>query len=82
MSDNLYDTGAPKRVIVEHEHRHSGSVQLSRLLECPNCHGTTDKVPCVWCGYFNSENDSNPRSRQTITITPQFQPVEEKKLLK
>lgn len=47
----LYDTGAPKRVIVEHRNREERSSAPVRMLQCPNCGGGTDRIPCAWCGF-------------------------------
>jgi len=56
---NLYDTGAPKRIIVEHEHKHSVEVQVSTVV-CQDCGLRTRTVPCEFCG-------NQKRSRVTIT---------------
>jgi hypothetical protein len=72
MADNLYDTGAPKRIIVEH--RHTVEVQVLKLL-CPanggaQCH----TIPCDVCPH--------KRTARPVTITPEFERVKEKKLIK
>ena len=77
MADNLYDTGAPKRVIVEH--RHTVEEQVSKLL-CPadgglHCHA----IPCDVCPRKNRPQESTARP---VIITPEFERVTEKKLLK
>lgn len=75
MSDNLYDTGAPKRIIVEHRHTHEVNVTVpDRQVQCPYCQS--------W------RNATEPRCLNAnckghkVTITPEFQPVEEGKRLK
>lgn len=57
MGNNLYDTGAPKRIIVQHEHKHSVEVQVSTVL-CQDCGLRTRTVPCEFCG-----NQKKKRSR-------------------
>lgn len=74
MSDNLYDTGAPKRVIVEHRHTHEVTV-VARSMRCLNCDRDTDVIPCRWCDY-------PMKTQKPVTITPEFQPVGERKRLK
>jgi hypothetical protein len=45
---NLYDTGRPKRVIVEHP-QPSKEVQVLIFPLCENCGRQTRTVPCEWC---------------------------------
>jgi hypothetical protein len=83
MADNLYDTGAPKRVIVEHrivhEHRHDVLVRRAERPWCNldpsiSCRGVRPELgePCAECPL-------RPKSR--ITITPEFQPCSTPKQL-
>ena len=81
MTDNLYDTGAPKRIIVEHRHAHEVAVTVRperpwcNLDESISCRGVRPHLgePCAECPL-------KPKSR--VTITPEFECVKEKKLLK
>ena len=54
MGNNLYDTGAPKRIIVEHEHKVTHEVTVSRVL-CQDCGLKTRTVPCEFCGNEKSK---------------------------
>ncbi len=72
MADNLYDTGAPKRVIVEHRIVHD--VRVSR--KCGGCGRPIVDYPCPYCS-GTAYPKAPPKTR--VTITPQFQPVAEPK---
>jgi len=63
-------------MIVEHHHRVLNEVRVvGNLMGCPNCQRMTDVFPCRWC-------DFPVKQEKPVTITPEFQPVEERKLLK
>jgi len=72
MADNLYDTGAPKRVIVEHRFSAEDAANLVREL----IRAGMDEIDA------HMQAERHARRRGPVTITPEFQPVEEKKLLK
>jgi hypothetical protein len=81
MSD-LYDTGAPKRIIVEHRHTHDVTVRRPERPWCNldssiACRGVRPEYgePCAECPLKD-------KARSRVTITPEFQPVEERKRLK
>lgn len=74
MADNLYDTGAPKRVIVEHRIVHD--VRVSR--KCGGCGRPIVDYPCPYCS-GTAYPKAPPKTR--VTMTPQFQPVTEPKQL-
>jgi hypothetical protein len=75
MASNLYDSGKPQRVIVEH------TINTQALVDgfCPrspgwSCEYTRSKYgPCVVCPY---------RPAAKVTIAPQFQVIDEPKRLK
>ena len=68
----LYDTGKPQRIIVEHQH----SVELTRKpFVCPGCGEIITDYPCP-----HSSGSAHPKPK--VTITPQFERVEERKRLK
>jgi len=86
MADNLYETGAPKRIIVEHRHVHDVSISVRRpeaswcdLNPAKQCIAGPHPFPeaCEVCPY---KGQTSGPSR--VTITPEFQPVEERKRLK
>lgn len=82
MANGLYDSGKPQRIIVEHEHRHT--VEVARRPELSWCY-FTPSTQCVgsqhaadtWC----RECPLRPENAR-VTITPQFEHVEERKKLK
>ena len=81
MSNNLYDTGAPKRIIVEHQHTHEVTVRRPEASWCTvkpgeQCIGGPHDFGelCKVCPY---------RSRDSVTITHEFiDPPPERKRLK
>ena len=82
MADNLYDTGAPKRVIVEHRHIHEVAVTMRRP-EASWCAYDPGKQ-CIGGPYpFGEACAKCPLKPKTrVTIMPEFEQVTEKKLLK
>jgi hypothetical protein len=84
MADNLYDTGALKRVIVEHRH----TVEVREVARRPEA-SWCDLDPRYQCiggphrlGEACSECPLAPkRPKSRVTITPEFQPVTEPKQL-
>lgn len=77
MANGLYDSGKPQRIIVEHEHRHEvqvrHSVNLCRNDPSQRCIGLPVDWVCNECPY---------RKDTKVTITPQFEHMEERKKLK
>lgn len=82
MANNLYDTGAPKRIIVEQNVRVTHEV-VARRPEASWCE-LEPKFQCVGGPHvFGKPCDECPlKTKTTVTITPEFQPVEERKRLK
>jgi hypothetical protein len=81
---NLYDTGAPKRIIVEQNIRHEVSLakQPPMCLAYPTWECELIRAgkggPCAACPHRRTE----PRTESSITITPEFERVKKRKLLK
>jgi hypothetical protein len=87
MANGLYDTGKPQRIIVEHEVRHTVAVQ-HRERECIESPGWTCQEVneefgvCSSCPYNLIQYPSSDRAARPVTITPEFQVIDEPKLLK
>lgn len=85
MADNLYDTGAPKRVIVEH--RHTVEVrEVARRPEASWC-DVEPRFQCIGSNHLQGQVCSEcpfiqPSPKPRVTITTQFQPVAEPKQLR
>lgn len=87
MANGLYDSGKPQRIVVEHEHHHTHEVQRIPA-ELPPDHCWADQsLSCQ--GYVARHGDVCKecrvivrRSEAKVTITPQFEHVEERKKLK
>jgi hypothetical protein len=84
MANNLYDTGAPKRVIVEHRHVESIELIFGRRPESSWC-GANPSKQCIGgpqpMDSLCAECPHRP-GKSRVVMTPEFEVVKEPKQLK